>query len=141
MKIGRKIFAIILTMIAFVAFTFPFTVKAEEEAKKVDLLFVHDVHSHLNTFSTVEDGKTVKMGGLSRIKTLANEQFAKNADTLFVDAGDFSMGTLVQSIFETESAELRVLGALGIEATTIGNHEFDYGPNGLKNSLLRAIES
>ncbi len=141
MKTGKKFFAIIIIMVAFVAFAFPFTASAEEATKKVDILFVHDVHSHLNTFSTVENGETVKMGGLSRIKTLANEQFAKNADTLFVDAGDFSMGTLVQSIFETESAELRVLGALGIEATTIGNHEFDYGPNGLKNSLRRAIES
>ncbi len=141
MKTGKKFFAIIIIMVAFIAFALPFTASAEEATKKVDILFVHDVHSHLNTFSTVENGKTVKMGGLSRIKTLANEQFAKNADTLFVDAGDFSMGTLVQSIFETESAELRVLGALGIEATTIGNHEFDYGPNGLKNSLLRAIES
>ncbi len=141
MKTGKKLLAIIVTMVALITVTLPFTAKAEEETKKVDLLFVHDVHSHLNTFSTVENGETVKMGGLSRVMTLAKEQFAKNEDTLFVDAGDFSMGTLVQSIFETESAELRVLGALGIEATTIGNHEFDYGPNGLKNSLLRAKES
>ncbi len=141
MKIQKKFLAIIFTMIMIITIAMPFSVQAEEKGKTVDLLFVHDVHSHLNTFSTVEDGKTVKMGGLSRIKTLAKEQFAKNPNTLFVDAGDFSMGTLVQSIFETESAELRVLGALGIEATTIGNHEFDYGPSGLKNSLLRAKES
>ncbi len=141
MKIQKKFLAIIFTIAMIVTLAMPFSVQAEEKGKTVDLLFVHDVHSHLNTFSTVEDGKTVKMGGLSRIKTLAKEQFAKNPNTLFVDAGDFSMGTLVQSIFETESAELRVLGALGIEATTIGNHEFDYGPSGLKNALLRAKES
>lgn len=141
MKIGKKFLVIIFTIVMIATLAIPFSVQAEEEGKTVDLLFVHDVHSHLNTFSTVENGETVKMGGLSRIMTLAKEQFAKNPDTLFVDAGDFSMGTLVQSIFETESAELRVLGALGIEATTLGNHEFDYGPSGLRNSLLRAKES
>ena len=141
MKIQKKFLAIIFTIAMIVTLAIPFSVQAEEEGKTVDLLFLHDIHSHLNTFSTVEDGKTVKMGGLSRVMTLAKEQFSKNPNTLFVDAGDFSMGTLVQSIFETESAELRVLGALGIEATTIGNHEFDYGPSGLKNSLLRAKES
>lgn len=141
MKIQKKFLTIIFTIAMIVTLAIPFSVQAEEEGKTVDLLFLHDIHSHLNTFSTVEDGKTVKMGGLSRVMTLAKEQFSKNPNTLFVDAGDFSMGTLVQSIFETESAELRVLGALGIEATTIGNHEFDYGPSGLKNSLLRAKES
>jgi len=137
----KKLLAVALTAVTLLAVTVPTFAKAEQEAKTFDLLFVHDIHSHLNTFTTLENGKSVQMGGLSRIMTLTKEQFAKNPDTMFLDAGDFSMGTVVQSVFETDAAELRVLGALGIEATTIGNHEFDYGPDGLANSLRTALAS
>ena len=30
--------------------------QATEEAKSVDVMFIHDLHSHLNAFSTVENG-------------------------------------------------------------------------------------
>ena len=141
MKLRKRFWAVVVAVVATLAVALPHFARAGEEAKQFDLLFVHDVHSHLNTFTTLENGKNVQVGGLSRIMTVAKEQFEKNPDTLFLDAGDFSMGTVVQSIFETDAAELRVLGALGIEATTIGNHEFDYGPDGLANSLIAAKNS
>lgn len=109
--------------------------------KSVDILFFHDTHSHLDSFSTVENGEAVTVGGFARIKTLINEQMSANPDTLLVDAGDFSMGTLVQAIFSSESAELRMLGSLGCEATTLGNHEFDYRSKGLAGALDAAIDS
>ncbi len=109
--------------------------------KEIDLLFLHDTHSHLESFVTLQDGQTAAVGGFPRIKTLINEAKADNPDTLVVDAGDFSMGTLVQTIFASESAELRMLGELGCEVTTLGNHEFDYRSQGLAASLLAAAES
>lgn len=141
MRIKKKLLTAVLILTAALAVTLPGLAAATEEIKTLDILFVHDIHSHLNTFTTMQDGEAVQVGGLSRMMTLAKQQFEKNPDTLFVDAGDFSMGTVVQSIFETDAAELRVLGALGIEATTIGNHEFDYGPDGLANSLMAAKDS
>lgn len=109
--------------------------------KTVDILFFHDTHSHLDSFSTIVAGEAVTVGGFARIKTLINEQMAANPDTLLVDAGDFSMGTLVQAIFSSESAELRMLGSMGCEATTLGNHEFDYRSKGLAGALDAAIDS
>lgn len=109
--------------------------------KEIDLLFLHDTHSHLESFVTLQDGQTAAVGGFPRIKTLINEAKSDNPDTLVVDAGDFSMGTLVQTIFASESAELRMLGELGCEVTTLGNHEFDYRSQGLAASLLAAAES
>ena len=109
--------------------------------KSVDIMFFHDTHSHLDSFSTIVDDEAVSVGGFARIKTLINEQKAKNPDTLIIDAGDFSMGTLVQAIFSSESAELRMLGSLGCEATTLGNHEFDYRSRGLAGALDAAIDS
>lgn len=109
--------------------------------KDMDILFLHDTHSHLESFVTMQNGDISTVGGFPQIKTLIGEAKAKNPDALAVDAGDFSMGTLVQTIFESESAELRMLGELGCEVTTLGNHEFDYRSQGLAGSLYAAAES
>ena len=108
---------------------------------KVDIMFLHDTHSHLNSFATVEDGKSQVLGGFARIKTLINEQKEKNPDTLLLDAGDFSMGTLIQVMYEEEASEIRMLGEIGVDVATLGNHEFDYKAKGLANMLNRAVES
>lgn len=118
-----------------------FYVTASSEAKNVDVMFLHDTHSHLNEFATVEDGKSQTLGGFAKLKTLINEQKAENPDTLLLDAGDFSMGTLVQVVFEEEASEIRMLGELGIDATTLGNHEFDYKAKGLANMMINAVAS
>ena len=67
------------------------------------MVFTHDTHSHLNSFSTVIDGESTEVGGFARIKTVIDEQKAENPDTLVVDGGDFSMGTLVQTVYEAVS--------------------------------------
>ena len=109
--------------------------------KEMDVLFLHDTHSHLESFVTMQNNNTATVGGFPQIKTLINEAKSNNPDTLVVDAGDFSMGTLVQTIFASESAELRMLGELECEVTTLGNHEFDYRSQGLAGSLYAAAES
>lgn len=113
----------------------------EAAGKTLDVVFTHDTHSHLNSFSTVIDGESTEVGGFARIKTVIDEQKAENPDTLVVDGGDFSMGTLVQTVYEDEAAELRMLGAIGCEVTTFGNHEFDYRSSGLAQMLKSAAES
>lgn len=51
------------------------------------------------------------------------------------------MGTLVQVVFEEEASEIRMLGDLGFDVTTLGNHEFDYKAKGLANMMNSAAES
>lgn len=114
---------------------------ASSEGKNVDVMFLHDTHSHLNSFATVEEGEEQVLGGFSKIQTLINEQKEKNPETLLLDGGDFSMGTLIQVLFEEEASEIRMLGALGFDATTLGNHEFDYNAKGLANMLTNAAAS
>ena len=114
---------------------------AEADAEQVDILFLHDTHSHLDSFPTVEGGQNVTLGGFARIKTLIDEKREGNPDALLLDAGDFSMGTLVQTIFHTDAPELRMLGYLGCEVSTFGNHEFDYRSTGLAGALEAAAES
>ncbi|MBQ6844484.1 MAG: bifunctional metallophosphatase/5'-nucleotidase [Agathobacter sp.] len=138
----KKIAALGLGLLMLLAVAVPqLDAFADENKKTVDIMFMHDTHSHLNEFSTVENDVSVTMGGFARIKTLINQQMAENKDTLLLDAGDFSMGTLVQVVYAEEAAELRMLGHIGVDAMTFGNHEFDYKAEGIANMLNTAVAS
>ncbi len=109
-----------------------------EESKEVTLLFTHDLHSHFLP-SKDEDGG--EFGGYARLMTAINEQKEKYPDALLVDGGDFSMGSLFQTCFASDALELRLMGQMGYDATTFGNHEFDYLPQGLASMLDAAVKS
>lgn len=114
---------------------------AAEPGSSVSVLFTHDMHSHINSFQTVYNGEDVDIGGFARIQTIINKQREIDPETLLVDGGDFSMGSLFQTVYETQASELRLMGAMGYEATTFGNHEFDFRSKGLENMLRMAAGS
>ena len=39
---------------------------AEAAGKTLDVVFTHDTHSHLNSFSTVIDGESTEVGGFAK---------------------------------------------------------------------------
>lgn len=141
MKKNQKILMTILAIVLCIPVLMGVRTEAAEQKKQVDVLFTHDTHSHLNCFSTIVNGKKKEVGGFARLKTLIDTQKEMNPDTLLLDAGDFSMGTLIQTVYATEAAELRMLGYLGYDATTLGNHEFDYRSSGLADMLETAKNS
>lgn len=128
-------------LLAAVPCAWPVCAQDAAPGTAVDIVFTHDTHSHLNTFTTMVDGLETELGGFARMNTLIEAQRAQNPDTLVIDGGDFSMGTLIQTVFETQAAELRMLGHLGCDVTTLGNHEFDYRSKGLANMLTSAQAS
>lgn len=140
-KRNRLLIGVLCSIVLILALILVLNVSAQEPGKTLDVMFLHDTHSHLNEFATVENGETQILGGFAKIKTLIREQQAENPDTLLLDAGDFSMGTLIQVVFEEEASEIRMLGELGMEVTTLGNHEFDYKAKGLANMLNNAVAS
>ena len=54
---------------------------------------------------------------------------------LILDDGDYSMGTAFGGAIRETGAELQLLSRMGYDATTFGNHEFDFGPDGLGQSI------
>lgn len=140
MKLKRSV-AVIMLLI-FTCLLLPFTASAAKNSgKTASIMFTHDVHSHFDEFTAVKNGENVYYGGLSVLKTLVDNQEEKDPDTFIFDAGDFSMGTLLQSLYETDATELSMLGYLGTDVTTLGNHEYDYGTDGLVNMLSAAKSS
>ena len=141
MKKWKKILSVMLAVAVLLLPVMDVPVEAADSTKQIDVLFTHDTHSHLDSFSTIVNGEQKEVGGFAKIKTLINEKKKENPDTLVLDGGDFSMGTLIQTVYDTEAAELRMLGYLGYDVTTLGNHEYDYRSAGLANMLNAAVNS
>lgn len=136
MKPLRRLSALLLALLLAVRLVLP--ALADAPTTQVTILFTHDMHSHLLP-ATDETG--TEYGGYARLKTAIDAQKAAHPDALLVDGGDFSMGSLFQTAYADSALELRVMGALGYDATTFGNHEYDYRPAGLASMLNAAVDS
>ncbi len=108
------------------------------ESHTATVLFTHDLHSH---FLPQPDGRGGESGGYARLKTALNRERAAHPDALTLDGGDFSIGSLIQTLYTTQGAELRTMQALGYDAATVGNHEFDHTGTGFAAMLNAVVES
>ena len=111
------------------------------EGQSMTILFTHDMHDNFYPFAVEEDGQIKKLGGYARLISAIQREREKDPNLLLVDAGDFSMGTLFQTIFATDAPQLRTLGKMNYDVVTFGNHEFDFRAEGLANSLNVAKSS
>jgi len=117
----------------------------EKEMKKTfTILHTNDMHSSFigmgpasdYTPFTLNDDAT--RGGYARLAALiAKRKEARTAQgpVLVLDAGDYSMGTPFGAATREIGGELQLMGRIGYDATTFGNHEFDLGPDGLGKSI------
>lgn len=92
-------------LLAAVPCAWPVCAQDAAPGTTVDIVFTHDTHSHLNTFTTMVDGLETELGGFARMNTLIEAQRAQNPDTLVIDGGDFSMGTLIQTVADIKANE------------------------------------
>jgi len=120
------------------------TVSAQEE-KKIIILHTNDLHSRLNGFSPESEyspsitGNDRTRGGFARIAAIIkNEVEEYSGLTLVVDAGDFLMGTLFQSLEVKTGFQLRLMRRMGYDLVCLGNHEFDFGTEKLAEIISRA---
>ncbi len=130
-----RVTALALTLVTLLSLCV-FPCAAEED--EITILFTHDLHSHLLPSANEEgDGE---YGGYARLMTLIRQQKALDSEAILIDGGDFSMGSLFQTAYATSAIELRMMGAMGYDATTFGNHEYDYLQAGLKSMLNVAAD-
>ena len=135
-RLSRRLGALALALLTALTLCLP--ALAGAPTTQVTILFTHDMHSHLLP-SVDESGE--EYGGYARLKTAIDQQKELHPDAILVDGGDFSMGSLFQTAYSTSASELRVMGALGYDATTFGNHEYDYRASGLAAMLEAALDS
>lgn len=134
----RRFSAFFLALLLAALCVLPASAVAEgctQETNVTTILFTHDLHSHFLPQSTAEGGES---GGYARLKTVIDGERAMNPDALLVDGGDFSIGSMIQTLYTTQAAELRTMGAMGYDAVAIGNHEFDHKGTGFAEMLNSA---
>ena len=94
-----------------------------EYAGKTVILHSNDVHGEIM--------------GYAHIAALRTQFESKGADVILADAGDFSQGDVAVSHSKGADAVL-MMNAAGYDVATLGNHEFDYGYERLKENLKAA---
>ena len=132
-NLSRRILVLMLALLLVLPTVL--SVSAGAPTTQATILFTHDLHSHLLP-AMDENGN--QYGGYARLMTAIKAQKELYPDALLVDGGDFSMGSLFQTAYTTSASELRMMGAMGYDATTLGNHEFDYLPAGFAAMLNTA---
>jgi 5'-nucleotidase len=114
----------------------PFNLLAADDFVQISILHTNDLHCHIEPFGD-DNQKFAGKGGLARISALVKQIKAENNDTLLFDAGDMFQGTPYYNYFKG-GLIMELMGAVGYDAGTIGNHEFDDGMQGLLYSLPSA---
>lgn len=133
----KRCCALLLTVLLSLTCALPWA-GAAEASSETTILFTHDLHSH---FLPQSGGNGKESGGYARLKSAIDAEKAEHPDALLLDGGDFSIGSLIQTLYTTQAAELRTMGALGYDVTTIGNHEFDHTGVGFAEMLNAAVDA
>jgi len=115
-----------------------FTTVLFSQPDTLTILHVNDSHSTLEAIGPRDANLKGTLGGISRIATLVGMTKMTEPNVLFLHAGDISIGDLFFNKYY-QVPELQILNAIGVDAITLGNHEFDLGPEALLGSLQYAF--
>ena len=104
----------------------PISVEAKKP-KKLIILHTNDTHSTIYPLNAqLPDTMKAGRGGFIRRIAMLKEERKKNPDLLYFDSGDFCQGSAYFTMFKGD-VEIGLMNEMGIDASTIGNHEFDFG--------------
>lgn len=102
---------------------------------KLTILHTSENHGH---WAPVEVSK-VSQGGIARRATIVNKVRAEVPNTLLLDSGDISQGTLYFTQYKgTEGRDF--YNMVGYDAVVTGNHDFDLGPQALADNLVNGAK-
>jgi len=134
----RRISALALALLLVVSLVLPaLATEPLAVVGETTVLFTHDLHSHFLPLKT----ETGESGGYARLMTAIRAEKEAHPDALLLDGGDFSIGSLIHTLTTTHAPELRLMGVMGYDATTIGNHEYDHESVGFAEMLNAAVAS
>ncbi|MDX2004503.1 MAG: bifunctional metallophosphatase/5'-nucleotidase [Meiothermus sp.] len=111
--------------------------KAQSSPGNFSFTIVHtnDTHARLDpTLLTLGGQQNRPLGGFARVISFFDRMRATERNPLFLHAGDVFQGTLFFNQYRG-LADRYFMHRMGIRAMTLGNHEFDLGPDALANFL------
>lgn len=94
------------------------------------LLQINDVYTTL----PLDGGKA---GGLARVATLKRQIAAEARNVELILCGDFLSPSIASSVFKGRQM-IDAFSAVGVDLAILGNHEFDFGPDVMRQRLSEA---
>ncbi len=136
------------TMLVSGAGVFSMTSARAGTGARLHVLHINDMHSRLEeisgsdaTCSPTASAEGSCFGGAARLaQAIRDRRGALASDgmpVLTLDAGDQSQGTLFYTTYRGK-AEIEIMNMIGFDAMTLGNHEFNNGPDSLAEMLAGA---
>ena len=129
----KKITTILVLMLLAVV-----TASAQQKNKSLLILHTNDTHSCITPLNpNLADTLLAGRGGFLRRIAMLKEERQKNPDLLYFDSGDFSQGSSYYTMYKGD-VEIGLMNMMGIDASTIGNHEFDFGMENMARLFRKA---
>jgi 5'-nucleotidase len=107
-----------------------------KETKHLTILHTNDVHSYIDPFPA-NHPRNPNMGGVVRRAALIETIRKENPNVLLLDAGDIFQGTPYFNYYGGE-LEFKLMSMMKYDLSTIGNHDFDNGVEGLYAQMPHA---
>ncbi|MGI3168567.1 bifunctional metallophosphatase/5'-nucleotidase [Pseudooceanicola sp. C21-150M6] len=105
------------------------------------ILHTNDFHARFEPISKYDSGCSAEdntegkcFGGSARLVTAIEDARARSANSILVDGGDQFQGTLFYTYYKGKLAA-EMMNKMGYDAMTVGNHEFDDGPEVLRGFM------
>jgi 2',3'-cyclic-nucleotide 2'-phosphodiesterase (5'-nucleotidase family) len=113
--------------------------RGADRYRTVNVIGLNDFHGQLEPTNTSIDGRNVSVGGAAQLATMfAEEASVLPGDTLLLAAGDNVGASPPSSALLADMPAIDVENAWGLDATSYGNHEFDFGVDRLLEHQERA---
>jgi len=109
-----------------------FLLRAKQDFRSITIMHTNDTHSRIDPFPDNDKYHASKGGVVNRaavIERIRNEV----ENSLLLDAGDIFQGTPYFNKYQG-NLEMQVMEAMGYDAMTLGNHDFDIGIEGFEKA-------
>ncbi|MEO3384997.1 bifunctional 2',3'-cyclic-nucleotide 2'-phosphodiesterase/3'-nucleotidase [Mesorhizobium sp. CAU 1741] len=123
----------------------PFSARAQANQAHLRIMETTDLHVHVFPYDYYGDRPNDTMG-LARTATIIDTIRAEATNSILVDNGDFLQGNPMGDYIAYERGMkegdvhpvIKAMNVLGYEASTLGNHEFNYGLDFMMNTIAGA---
>ena len=129
---------VLLSFFVTLGFFSQSSIAASHKVLNLTILHTNDFHARFRPISKYDNNCSAEnnaegkcFGGSARLITAIEDARARHENTVLLDGGDQFQGTLFYNLYKGKVAA-EMMNKLGYDGMTVGNHEFDDGPETLR---------
>ncbi|MDC1290112.1 5'-nucleotidase/apyrase family protein [Candidatus Thioglobus sp.] len=129
---------VLLSFFVTLGFFSQSSIAASHKVLNLTILHTNDFHARFRPISKYDNNCSAEnnaegkcFGGSARLITAIEDARSRHENTVLLDGGDQFQGTLFYNLYKGKVAA-EMMNKLGYDGMTVGNHEFDDGPETLR---------